>query len=65
MLSAERFVAPGFCLISYKLADSTCWPVGVVCCLQDVKGGFWENVLKWEYLLVTSSGGYTMAVLAN
>ena len=40
MLCAERFVAPGFCLISYKLADSACWVDGVVCSLQDVEGGF-------------------------
>ena len=40
MLSAERFVAPGFRLISYKLTDSSCWLEGVVCSLQDVEGGF-------------------------
>ena len=40
MLSAERFVAPWFCLISCKLADSTCWLEGVVCSLPDVEVGF-------------------------
>ena len=65
MLCAERFVAPGFCLISYKLADSACWVDGVVCSLQDVEGGFCSNVVKWEYLLVTTSVGCTMALLTN
>ena len=41
MLSAERFVAPGFCLILCKLADSACLLEGVVCSLQDVEGGFY------------------------
>ena len=42
-LSAERLVALGFCLISCKLVDSACWLEGVVCSLQDVKGGFCQN----------------------
>ena len=40
MLSAERFVAAGFYLILRQLAQSTCWLEGLVCSLQDVKGGF-------------------------
>ena len=40
MLSAERFVAPGFCLILRKLAESACWLEGLVCSWQDVEGGF-------------------------
>ena len=40
MLSAERLVALGFCLISCKLADSACWLEGMVCSLKDVEGGF-------------------------
>ena len=40
MLSAERFIAPGFCLISCKLADSACLLGRVVCSLHDAEGGF-------------------------
>ena len=39
MLSAERFVAPGFRLILRSLVESACWLEDVVCSLQDVKGG--------------------------
>ena len=65
ILSVESFVAHGFYLILSKLAQSACWLEGVVCPLQDVEGGFYLNLVKWGYLSVTSSGGYTMVVLGN
>ena len=37
MLSAERFVAPRFFLISCKLVGPACWLEGMVCSLQDVE----------------------------
>ena len=40
MLSSERFVALGFCLILRKLAESACWLEGVVGSLQDVAEWF-------------------------
>ena len=65
MLSAERFVAPGFCLVLCKLTESACWTESAVCSLQGFEGGFYQNVVKQQYPLMTSSGGYTIDVLAN
>ena len=65
MLSAETFAAPGFCLILCKLAEPACWLEGVVCTFQAAKWKFCQNVVICEYLLITSLGSYTKALLTN
>ena len=54
MFSAERFVAPGFLPDIMQASKFSFLDRGYVLFLAG-----------WEYPLITSSGGYTMAVFAH